>query len=49
MSNKRVKAIDDYDDDGYDDDYDDGYGEEDTGGGEKRLPIIPLDIVLMKS
>ncbi|QDS72346.1 hypothetical protein FKW77_007992 [Venturia effusa] len=28
MSTKRVKAIDDYDDDGYDDDYDEGYGED---------------------
>lgn len=41
MSNKRVKAIDDYDDDGYDDEYDDGYGEEEnTGGGEKYPRII---------
>jgi hypothetical protein len=37
MSTKRVKAIDDYDDDGYDDDdeYDEGYEEEAaTGEGE---------------
>jgi hypothetical protein len=32
MSTKRVKAIDDYDDDGYDDDFDEGY--EDEGAGE---------------
>lgn len=34
MSTKRVKAIDDYDDDGYDDEYDEGYEEEAAGEGE---------------
>jgi hypothetical protein len=33
MSTKRVKAIDDYDDDGYDDDFDEGYEEEGAGEG----------------
>lgn len=47
MSTKRVKAIDEYDDDGYDDEYDDGYGEEEgTGEGEKRRGTIPQDFGL---
>jgi hypothetical protein len=33
MSTRRVKAIDDYDDDGYDDDFDEGYEEEGAGSG----------------
>ncbi|KAE9967643.1 hypothetical protein BLS_006252 [Venturia inaequalis] len=50
MSNKRVKAIDDYDDDGYDDEYDDGYGEEEnTGGGlsaedEERMVLGTVQV-----
>ena len=41
MSTKRVKAIDDYDDDGYDDDYDEeGYEEEGAGGGDKCPRIL---------
>ncbi|TLD32256.1 elongation factor tu gtp binding domain-containing protein [Venturia nashicola] len=36
MSNKRVKAIDDYDDDGFGDEYDDGYDEHDDGYGEEE-------------
>jgi hypothetical protein len=40
MSTKRVKAIDDYDDDGYDDEYDEGYEEEPAGEGENCAKAI---------
>jgi hypothetical protein len=39
MSTRRVKAIDDYDDDDYDDEYDDEY-EEEGGTGMRMLYSI---------
>lgn len=41
MSTKRVKAIADYDDDGYDDDYDEGYGEEEDAEKGEKTYLLP--------